>query len=349
MMADYAPYKLLVRSPNWLGDCVLAMPAMRELRKYRPNAKIYVLAKKSVADVWRMCPYVDEVIPFEVRKGIMGLDDRWDLGRELKKMSFDLCLIIPNSFDAALVPFLARIRRRMGWATYMRGMLLNRKVPFPHHLDGEQQPHCQLYLVEKLVHHAVDHTLDAEIVIPVEARESMAQRIKAPYFVLCPGASYGTAKCWLPENYAETALKLRKETGADCCLVGGKSDAAVCRDVMEKISGKDEGAASWCHDLSGQTTLFELAALLEKALILVTNDTGTMHLGAAAKIPVVAIFGPTNWLRTAPIGTNSVLMRGEHDCRKHCRRVCESDHRCMKAVTVDMVLAAALEKLNTKP
>lgn len=344
-MADFSPYKLLVRSPNWLGDCVLAMPAMRELRRFRPNARISVLAKKSVADLWRMCPYVDEVIPFEIRKGIMGLDDRWDLGKELKKMNFDLCLIIPNSFDAALVPYLARIRRRMGWATYMRGMLLNRKVPFPHHLDGEQQPHCQLYLVEKLVRHPVDHTLDADIKIPEEAKE-YAARLRENYFVLCPGASYGTAKCWLPENYAETALKLRKETGADCYLVGGKSDAAVCRDVAEKIGGRDEGAASWCHDLSGQTTLFELAALLEKATLLITNDTGTMHLGAVVKTPVVAIFGPTNWLRTAPIGSNNVLLRGEHDCHKRCRRVCESDHRCMKAVTVEMVMNAAKEKLQ---
>ena len=349
MTADYSPYKILVRSPNWLGDCVLAMPALRELRKYRPNAMISVLAKKSVADLWKMCPYVDEVIPFEVRKGLMGLDDRWDLGRRLKKMSFDLCLIIPNSFDAAFVPFLARIRRRMGWATYGRGMLLNRKVPFPHHLDGEQQPHVQLYLVEKLLRHPVDHDLTAEIAIPEEALEKTAGELAKDYFVICPGASYGTAKCWIPENYAETILRLRKETGLDCVLVGGRSDGAVCRNVMDMVSGKDKTAASWCHDLSGKTNLFELAAVLKGAKVLVTNDTGTMHLGALVDTPVVAVFGPTNWLRTAPIGKNNVLLRGEHDCKKRCRRECLSDHRCMKAVTVDMVAAAAMEKLKNKP
>jgi len=343
-MADFSPYKLLVRSPNWLGDCVLAMPAMRELRRFRPNAHISVLAKKSVADVWRMCPYVDEVIPFEIRKGIMGLDDRWDLGQELKKMNFDLCLIIPNSFDAALVPYLARIRRRMGWATYMRGMLLNRKVPFPHHLDGEQQPHCQLYLVEKLVHHAVDHTLDADIKIPEEAKE-YAAKLRENFFVVCPGANYGTAKCWLPENYVETIKKLHKETGLNCYLVGGKGDSPVCFEIAKEVQG-EESEESFCQDLSGKTNLFELAAVLEKAKILITNDTGTMHLGAVVKTPVVAIFGPTNWLRTAPLGSNNVLLRGEHDCRKRCRRTCESDHRCMKAVTVDMVMKAAQEKLQ---
>lgn len=345
-MTDYSPYKILVRSPNWLGDCVLAMPALKELRKYRPNAKIYVLAKKSVSDLWKMCRYVDEVIPFEIRKGIMGLDDRWDLGQALKPYAFDLCLIIPNSFDAALVPFLARIKRRMGWATYKRGLLLNREVPFPHHLDGEQQPHVQLYLVEKLLRHPVEHDLEAEIAIPEEALEKTAGELKKDYFVICPGASYGTAKCWLPENYAETILRLHKETGLDCVLVGGKSDAAVCRNVTDLVGGKDEGAASWCRDLSGKTNLFELAAVLRKAKVLVTNDTGTMHLGAVVKTPVVAIFGPTNWLRTAPIGKDNVLLRGEHDCHKRCRRVCESDHRCMKAVTVEMVMNASKEKLQ---
>ncbi len=343
-MADFSPYKLLVRSPNWLGDCVLAMPAMRELRRFRPNAHISVLAKKSVADLWRMCPYVDEVIPFEIGKGLKGLDDRWDLGRKLKKMNFDLALILPNSFDAALVPFLARIKRRMGWATYHRGMLLNRKVPFPHHLDGEQQPHCQLYLVEKLVRHAVDHTLDAEIRIPEDARE-YAAKLRGDYFVVCPGANYGTAKCWLPESYVEVIKKLRKETSLNCYLVGGKGDSPVCSEIAKEVQG-EEGEESFCQDLSGKTSLFELAAVLEKAKVLLTNDTGTMHLGAVVKTPVVAIFGPTNWLRTAPLGKNNVLLRGEHDCRKRCRRTCESDHRCMKAVTVDMVFDAAKEKLQ---
>ena len=337
-------YKILVRSPNWLGDCVLALPAIRELKKHRPNAHIAVLAKASVAGLWELCPDVDEVIPFTCRKGLKGLIDRWHLAQQLKAQKFNAALIIPNSFDSALVPFLARIKKRFGWATAGRRPLLNRRVPFPHHLDGEQQPHCQLYLVEKWLGHPVDHTLEAELKIPEDALKFQADNFKEPYFAICPGASYGTAKCWLPENYAETALQIRREYKADCCLLGGKGDTAVCEEILKLLKEKDFCAEGWCHDLSGKTSIAELAATLKGARALITNDTGTMHVAAATKTPIVAIFGPTNWLRTAPLGQNNILLRGEHDCNKKCRRVCLSDHRCMKAVSVEMV-TDALKKL----
>jgi heptosyltransferase-2 len=155
-----------------------------------------------------------------------------------------------------------------------------------------------------------------------------------------PGATYGSAKCWLSERFAELALRTHKMFDAEILLFGGPGDTAVCATVAQSIQRLAGEPTPWCTNLAGKTSLLELAAWLQLCEALVTNDTGTMHVAAAAGTRVVAIFGPTDWKTTAPLGTQHALIRMPADCAPCLKRECPTDHRCMRAVTTDMVLAA---------
>jgi len=331
-----------MRAPNWLGDNVLALPAVAALCHMRPAARVTVLVRDTMADFWRMTPAHD-VIPFRVRRGPAGLADRWRLAHELRPRDFSRALVLPNSFDSALVPWLARIPQRVGWASDARGVLLTQRVPRPEHLRGQNQSLGYVYLIEQFLgervadSHAGGLNIEPTVVGAVQARRAA---LPALLLGLNPGATYGAAKCWLPERFAEVAVRAHAERGAGVLIVGGPGDARVCAGVAHMIARHAPDAATWCVNLAGQTNLCELAAWLRQCFCVVTNDTGGMHLAAAAGTRVVAIFGPTDWRETAPLGAGHVLVRGAADCAPCCKRACATDHRCMTAVTVAQVWQA---------
>ena len=338
----------MIRSPNWLGDIILCLPAVQALRRAIPDTRLEVLVKKSMAQLWEMTD-VDTVIPFSCRRGMKGLADRRALARDLKKRAFDTALIFPNSFDAALLPYMAGIPERAGWPTQGRGLLLNNRILYPRHLDSQQQPERDIYLISRWLGQELSMPASILLTIPADAKsavaaqkETMARRIIG----LNPGATYGPAKCWLPERFAQTALRAHAELGCDVIITGGPGDVAVCGQVYDHIAGQDPHASAWCRNLAGQTGIAELAAWLEQCACLVTNDTGGMHVSAAVGTPVVAIFGPTNWNRTAPLGTGHKLIKATVPCDAKCKRRCVADHRCMKSVTVDMVMQAVGEVME---
>ncbi len=334
--------KILIRAPNWLGDNVLALPAVAALCRQRPAARVAVLVRDSMADFWRMTP-VHDVIPFRVRAGMRGVADRWRLARELRRQAFSSALILPNSFDSALVPWLARTPRRVGWASDARGALLTERVPRPANWHGENQSRRYLHLVERFLGESVTDDKECRLQTTENVVCAMqARRVALPALLLGmnPGATYGSAKCWLAERFADVAVRAHAEFGAGVIIVGGPGDARVCATVAELIARQAPDAAAWCLNLAGQTNLCELAAWLRQCFCVVTNDTGGMHLAAAAGTRVVAIFGPTDWRETAPLGDGHVLLRGEADCAPCCKRACATDHRCMTAVTVAQVWQA---------
>jgi len=348
-MGSEIEQNILVRAPNWLGDNVLCLPAITALRTARPDARISVLVQKSMAGFWEMTP-VDEVIPFTCARGPMGLIDRIKLAATLKKHAFDTVLIFPNSFDSALVPWLARIPTRIGWPTQGRGKLLNRRIDYPHHLDDRQQWERDLYLVTEGLGCSVTADGTARIEVPVDTQMEIAAKsagLHKPLIALNPGATYGPAKCWLPERYVEVALRINKELQGSVILVGGPKDRPVCEDIYTQIVKQDDTATRWCRSLAGKTSVIELAGWLEQCNCTVTNDTGGMHISAAVATPVAAIFGPTNWNRTAPLGDGHQLIKATIDCERRCKRTCAADHRCMKSVTVEMVMEAVGELVNS--
>jgi heptosyltransferase-2 len=177
-----------------------------------------------------------------------------------------------------------------------------------------------------------------------------AQRTELPPQLLAmnPGATYGTAKCWLPERYAALALEARRARGVGVIIVGGAGDVEVCARVAAMIAAEDPTSRHWCRNLAGTTTIGALAAWLRETACLVTNDTGAMHVAAAVGTPLVAIFGPTDWRETAPLGTRHTLLRAEHvACAPCCKRTCAIDHRCMTAISVAQVWQAVQPWLDT--
>ncbi len=328
-----------MRAPNWLGDNVLVMPAVDSLRKALPDAKISVMAKSSMADFWRMT-CVDEVIPFSFSKGFKGLVERWLLAKKLKKENFDSVLIFPNSFDSAFVTWLARIPERVGWPTDGRGFLLNTKIFKPVHLKEKQQFLTYIYLIEKWLGKKIQINAELFLKIPEKEKDVVKNELvnfNKPVIGLNPGATYGTAKCWPAKNYADIAVKIHKEKNVNVIIVGGPGDAKVCDDVFNLIKKQNNDAEKWCKNISGKTSICQLAAWLEQCDFLITNDTGGMHVAAALGTPVIAIFGPTDWTSTAPLGKNHKLIKTDADCAPCLKRECPIDHHCMTSLTAEKV------------
>jgi len=334
------PKKILLRGVNWLGDALITIPAMRSLRKNHPGSRITLLIRKPLDTLFAAFDAVDDVIGFSIRKGTAGLLDRLRLVQRLRKEKFDLCLILPNSFDSAFVPFLAGIPERVGFNRDGRGGFLTRRVAPVSKRGKEHQARNYLKLVP-------DDPVELDFSLPPgpdalawagEQITSFRQPPDSPLIGLNPGATYGPAKMWYPERFSELGTRLFNGIGAGIVLVGGPSETDLCRTIARGISGN-------VLDLSGRTDLPRLAAILSLCDLVVTNDSGPMHLASAVGTPVVALFGSTNPEATSPLGNHTIL-RKEVDCSPCLERICpRGDMRCMEGIEVDDVLTAVIRLL----
>jgi heptosyltransferase II len=320
------PERILVRAPNWIGDVVLSLPAVRDLRRNFPRARVEVLARPWVADLYRAVPEVDGVrVAQGVRADAAGLRGAFDVG-----------VILPNSFGSALPLWMAGVAERWGYATDGRRPLLTRAPRVPERVRGRSQ----VYYYRAMLAGAglrVSAAPDVSLRCPPDWAESAAaDRLLGPdtggaWVGVNPGAFYGTAKRWLPERFAAVADTLA-ERGARLALVGGASE----RPIGEAIAAQMRAPA---RVLCGETTVPDLVGVLSRLRLLVTNDSGPMHLAAALGVPVVAVFGPTDWRETHPVGEAHRVVREPVHCSPCGLRECPIDHRCMRRVTVDRVLA----------
>jgi heptosyltransferase-2 len=272
---EYEPKNILVRGVNWLGDSLVTIPALRTLRKIYPESRITLLIKEPLDELFPPFTAIDRVIGFSVRRGAGGLIDRLRLAGQLRRERFDLCVILPNSFDSALVPFLAGIPQRIGFSRDGRGMLLTKRVPPVPLGTGEHQAKDYLKLVTSLKQEAT--VMDFHLEVAEEAREWADEtlsvfRKSAPNALIGfnPGAAYGPAKMWFPDRFTELGTRLWNGIGAGIVLVGGPGERELCRSIARKISGE-------VLDLSGRTSLPQLAAVLSLCDLVVTNDSGPCH------------------------------------------------------------------------
>jgi heptosyltransferase-2 len=320
------PERLLVRAPNWIGDVVLSLPALRDLRRAFPAARLSVLARPWVAELYRAVPEVDEIVP---SRGHLA-DVRGLRGR------FDAAVLLPNSFATALVVRLAGIAERWGYATEGRALLLTRSCRVPETVRGRSQVYYYRAMLDGLGL-ATEGAPDATLVCPEEwAAEGAALLADdGPWIGVNPGAAYGSAKRWLPERFATAADLVARRLGAKVAIVGGAAE----RPIGEAVAGQLQTPSRL---LAGETTLAGLIGVLARLRLLLTNDSGPMHLAAALGTPLVAVFGSTDWTETAPIGRETVLVREAVDCAPCMLRECPIDHRCMTRVSADRVADEAL-------
>jgi heptosyltransferase-2 len=325
-----APSRLLVRAPNWLGDVMLSLAAVRDLRRSFPAARVEVLARGSVAELYRAVPEVDAV---RESRG-----HRQDVSAI--RGAFDAAVVLPNSFGSALAVWRAGIPERWGFATDGRGLLLTRGPRVPANARGRSQVYYYRAMLDGV---GIDTSVPADTSLrcPEEwgARGAVLLGDEGPWLGLNPGAAFGTAKRWLPERYAAAAELVSRRTGAQVAILGGPAE----RPLGEAIAA---GMRSPARVLCGETTLPDLVGVLSRLRLLVTNDSGPMHVAAALGVPQVAVFGSTDWRETAPVSDRARLLREPVECAPCLLRECPIDHRCMKRVTVDRVAEAAVDLMS---
>jgi len=334
--------RIVALAPNWLGDAVLALPAIADIRRARPQARVAVAARRSVAALFRLSHDVDDVIPLES-------DGRWWRRAAFRHDAralhgFDVAILFPNSFQSAWLARRAGIAERWGYASDIRSRLLTRAVP--RRKGGHQAEYYQrLTAALDLPSGPGAPVVDVPPALRSAARDLLLQHGHAagePFVVLAPGAAYGKAKQWIPAHVAALVARLGRERRVSCVLVGSAADAGTAAEIARALP---LDGASTVIDLVGRTSLDGLAGVLAEAAACVCNDSGAMHLAAAVGVPVVAPFGPTNEHATAPLprpGARSEVITHHVWCRPCMLRECPIDHRCMRGITPDRVFDAVV-------
>ena len=352
------PFRILIRATNWLGDSVISVAAVRAIKRGRPDAQVTVATSVNLAPVWKLIPEVDHVLPLP-NKSLFAT------ARLLKKQKpFDVAILFPNSLRSALELWLAKIPRRVGYRGHSRAWLLNQIVSEPNSRGPiRHQVQRYLHLAAELgasspspqpsLRGRGGEPADAELnekldyqtraANPFSLGEKAGMRAASSpneslKFGLCPGAEYGPAKRWLPERFAEVAAAIEGQW----ILFGTEKDAETGKTIEDSLGEK-------CVNRIGKTSLEELIAELRECRLLLTNDTGTMHLATLLAVPVVAIFGSTEDRLTGPLGAGNIVLRHHVECSPCFLRECPIDFRCMKEVTSEEVIAAvrgSLDRIN---
>ncbi len=328
--------KILVRAPNWIGDSILAVPAIQSLFQGDPETEIWVAAKRWVKDLFLSYPFI---------KGVILLPDRSDLNslrrtaRELKESGFQAGLMLTNSFGSALPFAWARIPNRWGYAADGRRALLTRSVRRPAPEAPIHQVRYYLNLISGLGLEASEPVLsfpldqqeiqEAEELLSAEGISS-----RTPLVLLNPGGYFGSAKRWPTARFSALASLFQERMQAQVVIVGSKNETSLARDIAKPLTSSPV-------ILAGRTSLRQLAAVIHTADLCITNDSGPMHLANALGTPVLAIFGPTDPEATAPFQEPSAYLHKPPACWPCAYRDCPFDHRCMESISPEEVFAVS--------
>jgi len=365
------PRRILVRGTNWLGDAVMTTPALLRMREKFPEAHIAVLTPEKLKDLWLNHPAVNETLSFSADENIFAI------GKRLRAGNFDVALVLPNSPRAALETFLAGIPQRIGYVRTWRNFFLTQAIPPRSGTQRMQkrstakikklvadnlklktqnsklapaahQIHEYLHLAAALG--ANPERLAPQLTVTPEEIEAAKKKfgletITQPVFGLNPGAEYGPAKRWPVERFIAAAREIQSRTNCTWLLFGGKNDAPIANQIDSALRTPH----STLRNLSGQTALRELMALLKSCRVLLTNDSGPMHVAAALGTPVVVPFGSTSPELTGPGlpgDPGDRLLKSDAPCSPCFLRECPIDFRCMNGISVGRVVEAVVESLN---
>jgi heptosyltransferase-2 len=328
-MQDLKPFRILIRASNWLGDAVMSVPAVRAIKAGRPDAHVTVVTPANLAPVWKLVPEVDEIVSLESKSLFHAV-------RLIERApKFDVAVLFPNSLRVALEAWLSDIPRRVGYRGHFRAWLLNQIVP-DRRKRGPLEHQSLRYL-------RLARELGADEGEMFNAQRAIVDQPSTinhqPLLGLCPGAEYGPAKRWLPDRFTEVASTIAAQQQIKWVLLGTAKDADVGAQIATALGEN-------CLNRIGQTTVEQLIEELRACRLLLTNDTGTMHLAALLGVPTVAIFGSTEPALTGPIGKGHIVLRHHVECSPCFLRECPIDFRCMKAIGVEEVRDAVMSILR---
>ena len=339
--------RVLIRGTNWIGDVVMTLPAVAAIRRTWPRARISILAKPWVAEVYRLCPDVDEIIPFEEPGRHAGMPGKWRLAGDLRKYRFDCAVLLQNAIEAAILTRLAGIPLRAGYNSDGRGALLTHSVRRTPEIRRVHQIDYYLAMVRAVgcVPADRDVRLSPGADYAVTAERLFVQyglQPNRPLIGMAPGAAYGPAKKWFPERFAGVVDRLIDDTGSQAVLFGSPGDRSSTVAVAQS-------ARHPLIDIAGKTNLKEAMAVIARCNLFLSNDSGLMHVAGALGIPTIAVFGSTNPAATSPVGEKSVVIHHDVECSPCLKPVCPTDFRCMEMIGVDEVYAAARKLLGEAP
>lgn len=336
---------ILIVGPAWVGDMVMAQSLFKVLKQKNPAAQIDVLAPAWTEPLLARMPEVRRSITMPLGHGQLGLSARWKLGRSLRDHLYDRAIVLPRSLKSAIVPFAAKAKRRTGFLGEQRWFLLNdvRK------LDKLVLPRT----VDRFVALALDKGQPLPGVIPNPSlstdTDNAYQALKrfghdipeTKILGLCPGAEYGPAKRWPPAHFAETA-RAKIDEGWEIWLFGSEKDASITAEIQEKTGGQ-------CLDLSGKTSLIEVVDLMALVTVVVTNDSGLMHIAAAVGIPLIAVYGSSDPGHTPPLSNRARIERLDLDCSPCFKRECPLGHtHCLNELKPELILDACSRLVNSR-
>jgi heptosyltransferase-2 len=341
-------HNILVHCPSWVGDLVMATPALRTIRENNPDASITLLVRPQVREVIAGLPFYDRIIEYDSKFLHRKWKDKLALSQELKKFHFTRAIILPNSFSSAALSFLARIPERIGFRTNMRGFMLTHPIPPPQE-EGKviPVPMVERYLIIcQALNYRISST-ETELCFSNGTREKVNKLYQRygiapnkPIITLIPGASFGSSKCWPPEYFAQVGDYLIEKYRVQILIIPGPNE--------QKIADRIEGLMyRKSFNFSQEIIPLEyLKAIISDSSLVITNDTGPRHFAIAFKIPVVVIMGPTDPRYTNYGLERTKIIREELDCSPCHLKVCPTDHKCMRNISPERVIQACEEFLT---
>lgn len=344
--------KILVRGTNWIGDAVMSVPALRELRRIFPDDSITLHTRSWADGLFCDADFLDEIVTYDPAK--WRIRDVLDNSQFLKRDDYDLAVILPNSFESAMTSYLSRIPRRIGYNKDLRGLLLTDPVAVPEWKSRRHEVFYYLNLISEIEKRIVGRDTvgqfvpDISIDVSAERRRAAAKTIAemaggagGPTIALGVGSTNSRAKRWPADRYAQLAERLGTELNVSIVLVGSADDSKVAAEVASMANVR-------IADLCGRTTIAEAVALLSEVDVLVSNDMGLAHIAPAVGTRTVVIFGPTDPTTTRPYSDNADIVKFDVECSPCMLRDCPIDHRCMTNVSVEMVAARVQAALGPK-
>lgn len=331
--------KILIIAPSWIGDLVMSQALFRFLKQQDPNCSIDVLANKALHPVLEHMPEVDNYLIMPFAHGELKLFERFKLAKKLRKNFYTHAYVLPNSFKSALIPFWANIPQRTGWLGEFRYVLLNNVKP--------SVAKTSLF-VERLVALGIKSNEQLPSLLPLPQLHVSQEKLgvtlkrlkinlpKQKILALCPGAEYGITKRW-PTAYFAKIAQVKKSEGWDVWIFGGPKDEVIAREIQVQSNNV-------CLDLTGKTNLGEAIEFLSLATVVITNDSGLMHVAAALNRPLVAIYGSSSPKFTPPLTDKAKILSLNLSCSPCFKRKCPLKHmKCLNELQPELVLQSISE------
>lgn len=342
--------KILIRGTNWIGDAIMTIPAMREVRRIFPLAHIALWTRPWAEGIFRNAGFIDEIISLEDRG--KNFKQAMRQAALIRNMGFDLGIVFPNSYRSAAQTKLGKVKRRFGYAGEGRRFLLTDPIRVPKWKNNRHEVFYYLHLIEEVEQRLLggtsvkESTPDISLNISDERMEEAREMLEKagclpgrPIIALGPGSTNSRAKRWPAERFAELAEKLGKDTGANIVMLGSKEESETASHINEMCDTP-------LIDLTGKTDLGQASAILSLSDIFISNDMGLAHLADSVGTKTFVIFGPTNPVTTRPFSETAEVVREPVECSPCMLRDCPIDHRCMARISVDRVFKLTLAHLS---